>query len=277
MSGVVRTREVSQIAACFIDAEEAVSVQGMMFEPRDSDFLRLPAPGELTYARKNVEAHTDGAQLSLHDYHTFCKSAVKAWPLKSFGEFMQFCSMAQRMCSESSKPVAAANAAMFLELSDIAVRVYNAMERRGRLGADQIRFKVRMFMQLQMATNDLVLYTGASALRVFDAWTDDFGAMRISNYRIDGGRGKTSWQRKSYSNSQAAAQPAAKSPFSGCWLCPSADHYASDKSVHPTRPAKLSDDTKKAIMTRIDASPHSDAEKKSEKEKVRAYWLQHSL
>ena len=276
MSGVVRTREVTQIAACFVDADKAVKIQGLMFEPDDRDFLKLPAPGEVTYARKNLSVDAEGGQLSLQDYHAFCKSSVKAWPLKSFGEFMQFCSLAQRMCAESSKPVAAANAAVFLELSDIAVRAYNAMQRRNQLGKDQIRFKVRMYMQVQMATNDLVLHTSASALRVFDSWVDDFAAMKIPAYKMGNSAAKP-WQRKSqYFTSQAAAQSSAK-PLSGCWLCPSKEHYASDKSAHPARPDSLTDETKNAILARIDASTNSDADKKSEKEKVRAYWSQHSL
>ena len=77
MSGVVRTREVTQLAACFVDADDAVVIRGIGYEPTDMMFIQLPSPDEVTYARKDAKLNPK-KKVTLDDYHAFCKSSVKA-------------------------------------------------------------------------------------------------------------------------------------------------------------------------------------------------------
>ena len=68
--------------------------------------------------------------------------------------------------------------------------------------------------------------------------------------------------------------------MSGCYLCPSTDHYCSDRKHHPLVNGKhnpISEETKEAIMKRIEASSLSPALKANEKKAVRRYWSQHGL
>ena len=125
-SGVVHTREASQIRRCFINASTAVEVRGAPDEPEDDDLdMNMPAPGEATYLRKDVDEHIDGAgDLTLFDYYAYKKGKVKAWPLQDYDKFLSFCRQGQKLCANSSTEVGVANAAMFHGLLDIAVRTH---------------------------------------------------------------------------------------------------------------------------------------------------------
>ena len=288
MSGVVHTREVSQIRRCFIDATKAIVIRGSPEEPDEDELERdLPAPGAATYLREDVAQQVDGSgDLTLLEYFQYKKSKVKAWPLKGFDEFLAFCRQGQRLCAASSKEVAVANAAMFLELSDIAVKTHMQMMRRGTLGVNEERYKVRMYMHLQHATNSGILYTGQSAMRAFEAAVDIFGAAKVPRF---GKKQKPTSLREQFNagagrkGGGARKQPeATATPQStGCWLCPASDHYASDPKFHPRtadgkRPP-VSVESKKAIFERIDASSLSAELKHAEKTQVKKYWAQHSL
>ena len=288
MSGVVHTREASQIRRCFVDAASAVEVRGAPDEPDDDDLdINMPAPGEATYLAKDVEEQVDGAGgLTMFDYYTFKKGKVKAWPLKNYDEFLSFCRQGQKLCASSSTEVGAANAAMFHELLDIAVRTHGQMLRRGTLGVNEIRFQVRMYLHLQYATNHCVLHTGASAMRAFEDAVDSFGVAKVPRFKLKI-RSTGADRSAQYGTLSRKYTPANKKtstaikPVSGCWRCPATDHYANDPKFHP-KPASgkqppLSDDVKKAIMDRIDASSLSAELKQKEKTDVKKFWAQHSL
>ena len=287
MSGVVHTREVSQIRRCFIDAAKAIVIRGAPAEPDEDELERdLPAPGSATYLRDDVANQVDGSgDLTLLEYFQYKKSKVKAWPLKGFDEFLAFCRQGQRICAASSKEVAVANAAMFLELSDIAVKTHMQMMRRGTLGVNEMRYKVRMYMHLQHATNSGILYTGQSAMRAFEAAVDVFGVAKVPRFlsarptslrqQFNPNAGKK--RGAAHKQPEATAAP----PSTGCWLCPAADHYASDPKFHPRMAdgkwPPVSTENKKAIFERIDASSLSAELKHAEKTQVKKYWAQHSL
>lgn len=128
--------------------------------------MSLNAPGSATYLEKDVADH-DGSksELTLFEYFNCKTRKVKAWPLKTFDEFLSFCRQGQRLCAASSKDVAVVNAAFFQALMDIAIRAHDQQSRRGAPGPGEISFKVRMYMHIQYATNLKVLHTGASAAR----------------------------------------------------------------------------------------------------------------
>ena len=287
MSGVVHTREVTQIRRCFIDAAKAIVIRGAPEEPDEDELERdLPAPGSATYLREEVEQQTDGSgELTLLEYFQYKKSKVKAWPLKGFDEFLAFCRQGQRLCAASSKEVAVANAAMFLELSDIAVKTHMQMMRRGTLGYNEERYKVRMYMHLQHATNSGVLYTGQSAMRAFEASVDVFGLAKVprfmsrKNYPVGDGKPHRPGPRKGGAGKKP--EVTVTTPATGCYLCAASDHYASDPKFHPRGPdgkrPPVSAETKKAIFARIDASSLSAELKHAEKTQVKKYWAQHSL
>ena len=188
---------------------------------------------------------------------------------------MAFCKLGRKLCQASSKPAAAVNAVFFSELGDIAVRTYNSMARRGTLGEGEIRFKVRMFMQTQLATNTCVLHTSPAALNVFTNCVDEFIALHADTV--------TEFKRirAKKSTASSAKQASAAKDHTGCYLCPSATHQAWDTNFHPRNPdgsrPKVSAEDKKKIIQRIQASSKSTQEKAEEEATVRAYWAKHSL
>ena len=284
ISGVVHTREVTQIRRCFIDASTAVEVRGSPAEPEEDELERdMPAPGAATYLSDDVSEQVDArGELTLLDFLSYKKSKVKAWPLKDFDEFLSFCRQGQRLCAASSKEVGVANAAMFTELLDIAVRTHSQMMRRGSLGPGELRFKVRMYLHLQYATNYRVLHTGAGAMRAFEAAVDTFGAVKVPRFRskLAGGVPRRTPQATGLKSVTPVKRGGATS-FTGCWLCPAADHVANDPKFHPKladgkRPP-LSAETKQAIFDRIDSSSNSAELRHAEKTQVKKYWSQHSL
>ena len=285
MTGVVLTREITQIRRCFIDAKKAVVIRGSPHEPEEDELERdMPAPGSATYLCDDVESHegSDKGELTLLEFFSYKKNKTKAWPLKSFGEFLSFCRQGQRLCASSSKEVGVANAAFFMELLDMAVKVHQQMVRRGTLGADEIRFEIRMYLHLQYACNYGVMFTGASACRAFEMAVDSFGTAKVPRFRklmkhaSDGRSGARGAGKGGGYKTPVTAKPA-----SGCYLCPASDHYANDPKFHPLpadgKRAPVSADKKKAILARIDNSSLSVEEKTAEKAQVRKYWSQHSL
>ena len=105
----------------------------------------------------------------------------------------------------------------------MAVRVYNNMERRGVLGKDEFRFSVRMFMSLQLATNELKLYISTPTMRFLSDNVDEFAAYRLPK-RV---------AALSSTPRSAAKAKSVRRVFSGCWLCPATDHQAWDTRHHP--------------------------------------------
>ena len=286
MSGVVHTREVSQIRRCFIDAGKAIVIKPAPAEPDEDELERdLPAPGSSTYVATDVESNVGekGKEVSLMEYFSFKKSKVNAWPLKSFSEFLSFCRQAQRLCIASSKSVGAANAAVFTELLDIAVRVHMQMSRRGTLGNNEIRFKIRMFMHLQYATNYRVLHVGGPAMRAFEAAVDTFGASRVPQFRNLKNKNERKFPRTARFCAEVDDSSAVQigRPATGCYLCPATDHYASNLKFHPRdangKRKKVSPEDKKAIMARIETADRTPEEKAFEKTQVKQYWVRHAL
>lgn len=288
MSGVVLTREVTQIRRCFVDAAVAVKILKAPAEPEEDELERdMPAPGSATYLSGDVAEHVDaGGELTLFEYFSYKKNKMKAWPLKDYDEFLGFCRQGQRLCVASNKEVGAANAVFFTELLDIAVKTHGQMQRRGTLGPNEIRFQVRMFLHLQYATNHKVLHTGSSAMRAFEAAVDTFGAAKIPGFkkklRGGGGDGTGRYASVGYRTVTGSKKgTAGTKPLSGCYLCKAADHYASDEKFHPKpvdgkRPP-LSADTKKAILDRVENSGLSASDVVAEKARVRKYWSQQGL
>ena len=288
LSGVVLTREVTQIRRCFVDAPTAVQLVGAPAEPEEDELERdMPAPGAATYLSQDVEKQVSGSgDLTLLEYFSYKKAKMKAWPLKDYDEFLAFCRQGQRLCVASSKEVGAVNAVFFQKLLDIAVRTHGQMVRRGTLGVNEIRFQVRMYLHLQYATNHKVLHTGAGAMRAYEAAVDTFGVAKVPRFRrkargTGGDSAGSGYSGSKFGSGAKKGGSGAKQPASGCWLCPASDHYASDQQFHP-RPADgkrapLSADKKKAIIARVDASSLTADEKKAEKAAMTKYWAQHSL
>ena len=101
--------------------------------------------------------------------------------------------------------------------------MYNNMERRGVLGKDEFRFSVRMFMSLQLATNELKLYISTPTMRFLSDNVDEFAAYRLPK-RV---------AALSSTPRSAAKAKSVRRVFSGCWLCPATDHQAWDTRHHP--------------------------------------------
>lgn len=84
LSGVVLTREVTQIRRCCIDASAAVQLAGAPAEPEEDELERdMSAPDAATYLSQEVEEQVSGSgELTLLEYFSYKKAKMKAWPLK---------------------------------------------------------------------------------------------------------------------------------------------------------------------------------------------------
>ena len=185
------------------------------------------------------------------------------------------------MCLSSSKKESNVNAVALGELMDITLRVHRTMERLGKLGIDNIRFKARMYLQLQHMTNHRVIHPSALAMNVFANATDAFVARLPGHAVIARQPPAASSSSKCTPVSKSTAASKFKKPLFGCYLCTATDHFANDTRFHPLLPdgtlPKLTAEQKQAIINRIDASNLAASLKATEKENVRRYWSQHSL
>ena len=164
------------------------------------------------------------------------------------------------------------------ELVDIAIRLHRHMTRLGTLGQNEVRFKARMFLHLQVATMKRVVYTGASAMAVFKEATEVFMTRLPNSSVATPSAGAVSRAKKESHDKYQAGSPKKSfaKPKSGCWLCVSADHYCSDRTHHPLDAAgnhKMpSAQVKKAILQRVENSPHPVDWKEAEKKRVKDFW-----
>ena len=217
--------------------------------------------------------------LTISDFFKAKEKAISSWPLMGFQEFMRVCRKAQRMCQTSRRPTAVVNAAALGELMDICLRVHRTYERMGKLGHDEQRFKGRMFLHMQTACVGRIVFASAIAMNVFDAATDPFCARLPGKSKSISTSRQHSSSKSRFAASSQPSQPAA-STTSGCYMCPASDHWCNDRNHHPLVNGKhkpISDETKEAIMKRIESSDLSPALKEAEKKSVRRYWSQHGL
>ena len=139
-----------------------------------------------------------------------------------------------------------------------------------------------MYLHLQYMCVHRMFHASAIAMTVFADATDPFVS------RIPGQSKARRQQRQTGGHDATGSTGGARKyavktvpPVSGCYKCPATDHYANDTRFHPVSvdgsPEKLSDETKAAILKRVEKSTLSDAVKAAEKDKVRQYWSQHGL
>ena len=274
--GMVRSKRVLQMQRCFIDCGTAIRVDAMSqpsIDELDEDNIELP--GSATYMLS--PARPDGP-IKIEDWFEERKNVIRAWPLMSFSEFLSFCRHAIKVCSQSSKPVAIINSVALNELVDIAIRLHRHMSRLGTLGQNEVRFKSRMFLHLQVATMKRVVYTGASAMAVFKEATEVFMTRlpkSASSTTVDSATSRAKKANHDRYQSDSPKKTFAK-PKSGCWLCASADHYCSDRARHPVDASHMhkmpSAQVKKEIFQRVDNSPHPVDWKDAEKKRMKDFW-----
>ena len=271
-SAVGRAKETQMIQYYFIDCPTPIKVEhgsSVPFPSELDDDMELPNTKAIFNTAGQVK------DLTITDFFKAKEKAISSWPLLGFQEFMRVCRKAQRMCQASKKANGVANAAALGELMDIALRVHRTYERMGTLGVpDSIRFRARMFLHLQHACMTRVVHASAIAMTVFEDATDPFCA-RLPEYS------------KPKKPVRPASAPLAckdvreeRAPMSGCYLCPATDHYCSDRTHHPLVNGKhkpISEETKEAILKRIESSSLSSGQKANEKKAVRRYWSQHAL
>ena len=80
--------------------------------------------------------------------------------------------------------------------------------------------------------------------------------------------------------SAEARKTAGGGPMFGCYLCPATTHYCNDRQFHPKangKYAKVSQQSKDAILARIRGAPASAEAKAAEEKKVRAFWVLHGV
>ena len=129
---------------------------------------------------------------------------------------------------ETNYEVGVANAVMFTELLDTTVRTHSQMMRRGSLGPNELRFKVRMYLHLQYATNYRVLHIGAGAMRAFEAAVDTFGAAKVPRFKakMAGGTPRRTPHATVGLKGVTPVKKSAVTSFTGCWL------YMSGRGPH---------------------------------------------
>jgi hypothetical protein len=278
---MVQRKRIRQIHRCFIEASSAIAV--VPTGAPDHDELDpeegIPLPGSATYMLSEKGSF---GKPGLEDWLEERQSTMRAWPLMDFSTFLSFCRQAGKICLKSRRPEALANAAVLTELMDIAIRLHRHMERLGTLGYAEGMFKVRIFMHLQYATMYRVLHTGPLAMQVFNDATSFFMS-KVTSTQISASSSSTSRvppaKAPSHSAGRSKAPRAASSatpPRCGCYLCPATDHYCNDAAFHPLNQAKkyaaVSQETRKKIIARVDASPLTATAKEDEKVVIRAFW-----
>ena len=127
-------------------------------------------------------------------------------------------------------------------------------------------------MSLQLATNELKLYVSTPAMRFLNDNVDEFAAYRLP---------KQTAANSSSARSSSKAKPVRRI-FSGCWLCPAADHQAWDARHHPRKEdgsrMPVSKEDKAAILKRVADTPGAtEAQKSKECADIKEYWKQYSL
>ena len=278
--GMVRSRRVLQMQRCFIDCATAIRIDTTgQPDPYELDEDSMELPGSSTYMLSSART---GGPLKIEEWFEERKNSIKAWPLMSFSEFLSFCRHAIRLCSKSSKPAAAVNCAALNELTDIAIRLHRHMDRLGTLGSGESRFMSRMYLHLQFATMKRVVHTSAAAMAVFKEATEVFmtrlpkNAFSSSTETASGAARAAKAEHDKHNRSPSKSGSGWGKPKSGCYLCAATDHYCSDRSKHPLtqdgKHKKVSPDTQKAIMQRIDNSTASVEWKAAEKKRVREFW-----
>ena len=278
--GMVRSRRVLQMQRCFVDCATPIRIDSVgqpTPDELDEDNMELPGSSAYMFSPSRVDG-----PLKIEDWFEERKNTIKAWPLMNFSEFLSFCRHAIKLCSKSHKPAAIVNCAALNELMDIAIRLHRHMDRLGTLGAGEMRFKARMFLHLQNATMRRVVHTSASAMAVFKEATEVF-MTRLPRSAFTESSGTPVKAKKSLFDKKAQASSPSSTPRreygmpkSGCYLCEKTDHYCSDRSKHPLNAdgthKKVSLETQRAIMQRIDNAPASAEWKVAEKKRVREFW-----
>ena len=112
---------------------------------------------------------------------------------------------------------------------------------------------------------------------------DTFGVAKVPRFKVpQESKGRYS-ARGSGSASSVGEQNDMQvtTQCTGCFRCPAPDHRANDVRFHPRGPdgkrAPITDADKKGILARIEASRKTAAEKVTEREQVKEYWLRHPL
>ena len=276
--GMVRSRRVRQMQRCFVQCKTAIRVDARgQPNPDQLDEDNMELPGSAAYMLS--PSRSDGP-LRIEEWFEERKNTIKAWPLIGFSEFLSFCRHAIKLCSASSKPAAVVNCAALNELMDIAIRLHRHMDRLGTLGSGAIRFKARMYLHLQLATTDRVVYTSASAMAVFKEATEVFMTRLPRSVFKEDSPSASPRSKKPFLDDTAASPSVSKSkygmPRSGCYLCAATDHYCNDRTRHPVdangKYKKVSSEIQKAIMLRIDRGSNSTEWKTAEKKRVRDFW-----
>ena len=277
--GMVRSRRVRQMQRCFVDCSVPIRVDEKgMPQPDQLDEDNMELPGSATYMLS--PSRSDGP-LKIEEWLEERKNSIKAWPLMGFSEFLSFCRHAIKLCSRSTKPAAVVTCAALNELTDRAILLHRHMSLLKTLGPADIRFKARMYLHLQLATTNRVVYTSASAMSVFKEATEVFMARLPRSLFVP--EQPTSPTRAKQAHDKYAPSPAKPTlkneygmPRSGCYLCAATDHYCSNRTFHPldsnNKHKKVPQNVQQAIMARIDNSPSSTEWKAAEKKRVRDFW-----
>ena len=276
--GMVRSRRVRQMQRCFVDCATAIRVDATTQpNPDQLDEDNIELPGSATYM---LSPSRSNGPLKIEEWFEERKNTIKAWPLMGFSEFLSFCRHAIKLCSRSSKAAAVVNCAALNELMDIAIRLHRHMDRLGTLGSNEIRFKARMFLHLQFATTERIVYTSASAMAVFREATEVFMTRLPQSAFVPQSPSGSPKLKKSFLDTLSPTTPATQQqygmPRSGCYLCASTDHYCNDKAYHQVgangKYKKVTPDVQRAIMLRIDRSANSVEWKSAEKKRIRDFW-----
>ena len=256
--GLRRSREAAQILRVFVQDARPIEVRHAPANIHLFEITSVDLPGAKLYKTKG--------QTTIYDYYKSldAKSGDYTWSLMGLSKFLAFCRQAQEVCKREGKDTAAKNITALGFIMDIAIRVHDMMSKGKALGEDEINFKIRMYLHLQVMSDGRELHVGPSAMANFRDAVPIFG-QKVPGYVID----------LTESPQKNSTKAAPSKPKFGCWVCLSPDHYVS-KKTHPVK-EKLSKATKDAIIARVRATPYPKEEQEEEITKMKAYWAQHKL
>ena len=147
---------------------------------------------------------------------------------------------------------------------DIGIHEYEVYKMAGDHAKNYNLFRMRMYLQWQYAVEHGVVHPGGSALHQF----------RVAAEKLAPRPEKSTSKTTSDKGGQASRK---STPPTGCWLCLSKTHYASDKRFHKSmkdgEPACPKVEVCKKILSRIRGQGDlGEKEKKAAVARVEEYW-----
>ena len=244
-------RADDQISVFFILRDGAIVLADEAAVPSHYHLYKLTEPGKQCYEAKRNEKGAKVEKILSPELMAFPK--LCAWG----NDVMK--ALIKDASSQSLETLKAVRA-----LNDIGIEEYEVYKLAGDHALNYNLFRMRMYLQWQYAVEHGVVHPGGSALQQF----------RVAASKKAPKPEKKPTKTAAKKGGQASGRD---TPPTGCWLCLSKTHYASDPRFHKSmadgEPACPTVEVCKKILDRIRGQTDlKQAEKQGAVKKVEEYW-----